>query len=711
VNAQRNNRAEYLFTFRRGINMYTRTLEIAMEWARIMKKSRIMFFLFAVYMSWFGYSSVVYAQTSTLAPKLCIPHATGVPYWGLPPDWITNYSDLNQERLAKSFDTSVLRTGDPRWRGALSIDYGAGATDPAEFRALFDNTNRKLLLSWSSKTMPFNLSFTSMVLGIKIDGVTTIIQATVDKATTENSGRIVPEASGSGAAAYISWNMLNSGAMPSWLADTRIWIKPINFGGVFAPAFTLQAKIPVPANVNNVSMWYSLQPSVPNQLAGDDPMVTAFTWPRGSFDEWGYYQDMNGNNHIPAENKWGKFYLGDHPDCAGVSLATDDIGVENSQFPGSRSQISINDATLNTFYALPKNKTGGNLDMSKIKATFYFANWGSQRGDLTGNSWSEIFTQLNEVSVQPSGSTPVFMDPDLYIQGANIGDPASIPTGKKAQISPATAFVLSKAEKCKFFVEGSDPPKFLAEVGNPDFCAGMPTSSINPHGCMLVKLNGPMEFLQDSALKNMDFMSASKAQRVAEISTIEGKRDVYLFVDRRNMPLYSERNKDPKVTPTQIPICGQLNEIHDMLSQGIVPNMTIEEVSAVMPTYVVHAFYDTGKKVLINGKPHLVMDQQTSFGYWMRHEGALFGWNDTLTGADSPKTVKKLGNDIYKVNVPDNGSVRIINTIEAVERPLANEGSATGILPDDDRLEWWNWFLLFLIIILNLFNFLGRKSR
>lgn len=704
--------------------MYTKTSLIfetaPIERTQALKRIPVMLLLLVVFISWLGYSPGVYA-----APKLCVPFATGVPYWDLPPDWLSSHPSITseQERLGKSFSTDFRRTDDPRWRGALSIGYGAGATDPAEFRALFDNTNRQLLLSWSSKVMDINKGFTAVVLGIKMgQSDTVVVQATVQQNTTVVNNLITPQPFGTGAGAYITQNVTDASGnnvnAPSWLSNTRIWIEPTNFNKNNKPAFTLQTKIPVPVGINSVSMWYSLQPSVPTKGLDPIPSVLGFTWPRGSFADWGYYQedtdgDFNADTtHIPAVDTWGEFALGQSSGCAGVSLADSDIGVTNAQFPGSRSQISIRDDKLNKFYALPKNETGGDFDMSGIKATFYFANWGSQRGDLTGDSWSTSITNLIDVSTEPTGSTRVNMDPDLFVQNGNIGKPAAVPDKKKAQVSPSPTFKLSKAEKCKFFVENSSPLKYLAEEGNPGFCSGTPMPSANPHGCMLVKLNGSMGFLRDSALTNMDFMKASKAQRVAEISTVEGKRDVYLFVDRRNMPSYPEDNRGSKAALPPIPMCGKLKEIHEMLAKGIVPNMTTEELAAVMPTYVIHAFYDTGKKVFINGKPHLVMDQQTSFGYWMWHEGSLFGWKDTLLSADNSSDVKELGKekDTYKVTVPNNGAVRIINTIEAVEQPPHEVNGSTNPTPDKKHWEWWQWLLLILFFILSFLAWDKRKT-
>jgi hypothetical protein len=260
--------------------------------------------------------------------------------------------------------------------------------------------------------------------------------------------------------------------------------------------------------------------------------------------------------------------------------------------------------------------------------------------------------------------------------------PASVAVNKLAQISKDWS--LSKADKCRFFVEGQ-PTQYLANVNSPGFCAGMPAPDVNPHGCMLVKLNSnKLEFLNDSVVRNMDFVKHSRSIRDAEIRLpprSKGTRDVYLSVDRRNMTSAATEvvvNRKPYIEAveklslkTGLQVFRpekskqeRLREVLPVLADGRIPNMNYSELAGFFPTYVVHAFHDIGQTVYVDGKRHKLLEQQTSFGYFAWHEGDLQGWADSIQGAKSVRP------DLYKVAVPVKTPVKLKITTEAIEQPV-----------------------------------------
>jgi len=658
---------------------------------------------------------IITCQTATAAtPKLCVPPAQGVPYWGGAPNWWGSYADANQERLAKSYDQSFRLTQDPRWRGALSVDYEAGATSPAEFRALYDNTSQSVLLSWSIKGMAFNLGQTAVVLGMQMGaGTPIVLKTSIQSASTLVAGQVLPKSANDGGTTFLSFSAYDtSGAsvpVPTWASDvTRVWIMP-SPSGASQPGFTLQMRIPT-GGATNFNMWYSMQASVP--LDGD-PGLAAFTWPKGDVVTWSFYDTIAPvGKHIPPLASWGAFGLGNQASCTGVSLATGDIGVMNGQFPSSRGRISITQP--NTFFALPKNQSTAPADLSSLKATFYFANWGSQRGDLTSDSWSLLTPNLVGQAVQSLGS-PSTIDPTVAL------NPASTPSMSKVQIAPQ--WTLGRGEACRFFVEGSNPARYLAEEapnGTPGFCAGLPAPTLNPHGCMMVKLNGNTEFLNDSALRNMDFEKASTFSRTAEIRTAKGARDVFLFVDMRNMPAHGAADilssilekaqqadgrtalagsvsldamslapwratsaflKEPDslasavaATPSNDVLLGKVLTV---LASGNVPKLSYEEFASILPTYAVHAYNDTGRRIVIDGVTHIAMEQQTSFGHFIWHVGPLFGWDINLSGIERLKAYGGNAPSAFKVHVADGGSATIGHSITAAETPLTRKVNCT----------------------------------
>ena len=79
------------------------------------------------------------------------------------------------------------------------------------------------------------------------------------------------------------------------------------------------------------------------------------------------------------------------------------------------------------------------------------------------------------------------------------------------------------------------------------------------------------------------------------------------------------------------------------------------------PTYIVHAFRDTGTTQVVNGRTLKVLKPQSSFGYYVNHEGALAGWDTALEGAE------EIAPNYYRVSVPQGGSTTVKTRIVARE--------------------------------------------
>jgi len=91
--------------------------------------------------------------------------------------------------------------------------------------------------------------------------------------------------------------------------------------------------------------------------------------------------------------------------------------------------------------------------------------------------------------------------------------------------------------------------------------------------------------------------------------------------------------------------------------------MTAKQIDSIMPTYRVYAFHATGDSVTKGGVKRPVLRAQTTFGYWVDHDGELQGWKQTLTGA----TLIRLNSNWYKVTVPNGGVTQVTSTIQAME--------------------------------------------
>src|SRR5262249_20787071 len=125
-----------------------------------------------------GLASEAHAQ----APKMCVPAAIGVPGDPTPPNWW----DGTGQNPNGGFKSPL----DPRWRGAMSLDFGFGtgthSTDSdAEFRVLsnMQGNQKYLLLSWFIKSPPdIDVDQTSLFVGLapnQTNAAGTIIKLTL----------------------------------------------------------------------------------------------------------------------------------------------------------------------------------------------------------------------------------------------------------------------------------------------------------------------------------------------------------------------------------------------------------------------------------------------------------------------------------------------------------------------------------------------------
>lgn len=226
------------------------------------------------------------------------------------------------------------------------------------------------------------------------------------------------------------------------------------------------------------------------------------------------------------------------------------------------------------------------------------------------------------------------------------------------------------------------------------------------HQCMLVELFGPnLRFQNSSVYRNMNFVEASRFEREADVSVVglppfpdgSKRRDVYLFVDVRNMP--SVEFRGPKVPsnrtdtapspvvvkppPQPEPPNPEQKKRNEDVRQPDPPG-AVEPAPPAGPedpgpilernaSYVVHAYHDTGKRVMVNGRSRPILKPQTSFGYVVDHAGPLAGWRHLLEGA------QQIGPNLYKIAVPDGRSVAIRTVIEAVEPRDFSFGLHAGV--------------------------------
>lgn len=220
----------------------------------------------------------------------------------------------------------------------------------------------------------------------------------------------------------------------------------------------------------------------------------------------------------------------------------------------------------------------------------------------------------------------------------------------------------------------------------------------NAHQCVHVRLRSStgVDFKVDSVYRNMDIIGASVARRPAIIDLADRtlpkgakQHDVFLLIHSEHMPdpgtckatkgklfgcakggkLVRERralNKKQKAALTQDFKKGRINisenQLQALLKQKAVKGKKPEE----LPYYVVHGFVDTGRRINLPDAPQTpVLDQFSSYGYYVEHEGEpVEGWESYVHGAEPVAGADNL----FKLEVKPKTVVSVANTVRVLSK-------------------------------------------
>src|SRR6185312_12279842 len=115
--------------------------------------------------------------------------------------------------------------------------------------------------------------------------------------------------------------------------------------------------------------------------------------------------------------------------------------------------------------------------------------------------------------------------------------------------------------------------------------------------------------------------------------------DIYLYVEKKNMPYRVDAGYSPRTYNQAMQIYNRANggcdgEICKGGGGGFdpsVPAPSEDYFAKVMPTMVVHAYADTGQYSIVGGQKVPVLTRMTSFGQFISHdsstEGPVYGWD------------------------------------------------------------------------------------
>lgn len=573
------------------------------------------------------------------AQTTCVPPAAGVPFAPGPPKWWDPAADPTPGREL------YQRIDDPRWRGSVRIgDGGDGTVEQLAFRALHhtEGSARSLYLSWWVRVAPIAASDDNVLyLGLSDGSEHLLLKVRLGSNDTqatqppEENVQVFPVAVTGGLGAEIADD-------PPWTDNIRVWAGDTPYPQNWA----IHVNVPLNEDLgNNVELpddadfrlWYEILQGTPG-----DP-VAAYTWPysRGGDNSNKVKPDptVPAGERLPAVSRWLPFQVssgaGD-PDCptGGVAIYAMDIGTTH---PDGAGKVSLN--SPNTFYARPWNFSGDLTPVGHVHARFRIANWGSNPADpniSSGQLWMDV-RGLEDVTQNPP--------------------PADIDDGSQWGIQDV--WTLNQAERDLF----QNGERWI-------------------HQCILVELSGPVRFSKSSAYRNMRFVDTSRFTEDAQISLfglepVAGggtNRDVYLYVQTTNMPkvafpswkvgqVAAEAATPVRSRPASTRARAPAIASRDSLDDRDAP--LHERLAMTQPTYLVHAYYDTGDRFTVNGVSRPVLQPMTSFGYFARHDGPVEGWRHELTSPDAQ--LEELGPDFYKLSVPNDGAVTVTNIIEAIE--------------------------------------------
>lgn len=628
----------------------------------------------------FAATVILAAPQLSFAAAMCIPQASGVPALSGAPNFIDS---------AAGEPTYWPRQDDPRWRGAAARGYGSGASEHASFRALrTGGAQPQLYLSWNVKVDPqldpnldsLRVAFST---GASPDVMFEVIPFTTVAA---NINAATPIATQTRTFVANAWT--NAVAEPTWLKpNTRVWLdtNPVN------QSWSINMRVPLvgsavdayntglylPAGTTQFRIAYALQVTEPMNAVTYYAMDNAVT--------------LFNLGTMPAANTWPLADVALAPGAPGceqtITLLSSDVGTTNVDGGGIARPNEIKLNATNTFFALVNNETGVAVNPAGVSATFRIANWGTQP------DWNQVADPTNSLWTQIGG---------VVTNGSAIapGTKASLAAGN----APTFNWTMNAAERCRFTGQAGDPS----------------CPNVNPthrrHQCMLVELSGAgLSFNPASVYRNMDFVDASTFEREAQVSVaglapLGGgvtQRDVFLYVQKRLMPKDASR-------PDAKPIMVDYAKVREILDHGRGPSVPgvkkesnggsqipprppvsgdFDVMNQLYPTYVVHAFHDSGKTVNVNGQNRRLLYPQSSFGYYVHHDGSLTGWDTALEGA------QLVAPNYYRIAAPEGGSATVKTRIVAREHDT----------PQAPSIKWW-WWLIALIVLVLLFLLLRRKS-
>ncbi len=387
-----------------------------------------------------------------------------------------------------------------------------------------------------------------------------------------------------------------------------------------------------------------------------------------------------------------------HSDIWNVKAGSNTAGLFNDG--GRLLMVDSTGALAHNQMAVQVKNSGPAVDSRAINAQFLVAPYGSQ---AVGTVWAPLSVGGNDFKCsgksgtrngscqpQPVGTTAV-----IDSQSTTTGP---LTQGSSVELDQTQDWVPSADYMCA--VQTTDTPPYnwyyqspaesaicASAVYTPDKADGtIPLEAGLPgHQCIQAQLSATssdVQFATKSAFRNMHQAAASLHRETATIDTRglkriagQGYHEIYLYVEKLNMPYRVDAGYSPTTYNLAMQVYNRANRGNcdgefcqpNPGFDPTVPAPSENFFAKLMPTFVVHAFADTGAKYTVNGRTIPVMTQLTSFGQFVSHdsstEGPVFGWDAGLEPVAGTQ-FQKVGPNTYRIRIPNDGAGQVITHVE-----------------------------------------------
>jgi hypothetical protein len=355
-----------------------------------------------------------------------------------------------------------------------------------------------------------------------------------------------------------------------------------------------------------------------------------------------------------------------------------------------------------------KNTSSNAVAPTTINAQFLIAPYGSQ---AVSTIWSPLNTGGNDYTCGASGTHQASCKPapksSPTINSVPVsGTGSSVTQGNSFELNQSSDWIPAYDYLCAVQTSDTAPYSWYYQApalagscasavyapsdttGGNQLMAGLPG-----HQCIQVQLSATtagVQFATKSAFRNMYQATASLRRETATIDTrglkkITGQtyHNIYLYVETHNMPYRVDAGYSPPTYNTVMQVYNRYNggKGNDGPPatgfQPGVPAPSESYFSKTMPTFVVHAYADTGATYTVNGRTVPVLTPLTSFGQFVSHdattEGPAYGWDASLEPF-AGTGFQKVGVDTYRLQIPNDAAGQVVTHVEALptKRPTCS---------------------------------------